>query len=716
MLRDVDWKLKYTLDDGDLVDEFYMRALKDARRYDRLTGYFSATALTLAARGIERLVRNEGRMRLVVGCTLEPDEIAAIHEGAELRGRVSGHLLRWPLKPGDGEEADALELLAWMVANGRLDVKIAVPTDKHRRPVSDSALFHEKAGIIEDTRGDRIAWTGSLNETARGWQHNWEAISVFTGWGPDPRRVELEEENFESLWADRQQRARVFELPEAVRRGLLEFSPEDGLPKRLKPSSDLLPSAAEGSGGKAEYWRNQVWSFIRVAPSLSPQGGAVGEATAAVTPWPHQIVALERMYRDWPPRLLIADEVGLGKTIQAGMVLRQAWLSGRARRILILVPAAVMKQWQIELHEKFNLNWPIYVDGKLRWYSPYPDAPARERVVGRDGWLEEDVVIASSHLMRRRDRQEVILEQERKWDLVVLDEAHHARRRGAGGPGDKGPNELLSLMQGMCDRNLADGLILLTATPMQVHPVELWDLLKMLGLPREWTAQAFVEFFELSRSDDVTPEAFEMMARLFQAEERAGSSEARLDDPQLASLSRLKRKRVLSALRDRSSIPRRQLGATERSAALDLMRARTPVRRLLSRHTRALLRRYSKEGRLDARIAERKVEDCFVALTEAERELYEAVESYISHTYGRARANQRNAVGFILTVYRRVSRAVAERLRAPSGDAWRQRNTWALPLQPSGPRTCRTTSLPTVRWTTPGAPPRPRIRRWGKRR
>ena len=67
--------VKYTPDDGDLVKLFYVPALKDAERYDRLTGYFNAHALTLAVRGIEGLVRNRGRMRLVAGCTLEPPEI-----------------------------------------------------------------------------------------------------------------------------------------------------------------------------------------------------------------------------------------------------------------------------------------------------------------------------------------------------------------------------------------------------------------------------------------------------------------------------------------------------------------------------------------------------------------------------------------------------------------------------------------------------------------
>ena len=653
MHRAIDWKLKYTPDDGDLVELFYLPALRDAKRYDRLTGYFRAGALTLAARGIEGLVRNGGRMRLIVGLTLDPPEIAAIHEGADLRGRVAEHLRRWPLKPEDDEEADALELLAWMVANRHLDVKVAVPMDGHGRPVPEPALFHEKTGIIEDTSGDRIAWTGSLNETASGWKRNWETINVSTSWGSVPARVEVEEQNFRRLWANRRKRARVIEVPEAVRRKLLEFSPKDGLPKRLKPDPDPLGSKVKEPDDNAEWLRERVWAFIRKAPSLEPNGEMVGEETAPITPWPHQIRAFERMYHDWPPKLLIADEVGLGKTIQTGMVLRQAWLSGRAQRILIMVPAAVMKQWQIELYEKFNLNWPIYAGGKMRWYSPNPERPAKTRVARADEWHLEDVVITSSHLMRRRDRRKTILEEARRWDLVVLDEAHHARRRGAGGPGDKGPNQLLSLMRGMRDGDLADGLILLTATPMQVHPVEFWDLLDLLGLPPEWSAEAFVEFFELSERPDVTAEAFEMMAHLFRAEERDGQTTTDPADRHLSSLSPLKAGKVLSALRDRATIPRRMLDPSERSAALGLMRARTPVRRLLSRHTRTLLRQYHEEGRLTAPIAKRRVEDRFVEMTEGERELYEAVESYISHTYGQATGTERTAVGFIMTVYRR---------------------------------------------------------------
>jgi hypothetical protein len=163
LLASQSWQRKYTPEDGDLVRLFYVPALEDAVRYDRLTGYFSASALALAARGIEGLIRNEGRMRLLVGCTLNPAEIEAIEQGEKMRVLVVRHLAAAPLVPPDDFTRNALELLAWMVAKGILEVKVAVPCDSDRHPIPADGIFHEKAGIIEDRLGDKLAWNGSLN-------------------------------------------------------------------------------------------------------------------------------------------------------------------------------------------------------------------------------------------------------------------------------------------------------------------------------------------------------------------------------------------------------------------------------------------------------------------------------------------------------------------------------------------------------------------------
>jgi len=663
MLAGRSWQRKYTPDDGDLVRLFYVPALEDAERYDRLTGYFNAGALALAARGIDGLVRNRGHMRLVVGCTLPPAEIEAIERGAALRERVERHLAELPLAPPDADAADALELLAWMVARGHLDVKVAVPCDVERRPIPEDGIFHEKAGIVADRAGDRLAWNGSLNETAAGWRHNWESINVYTSWGPEPKRVDDEEANFGRIWADKAKRVIVLDTPEAVRRDLMRFMPDSDLPARLRgdgpdppPAVPVVPAPEGGDQADedpepAVDLRSRVWAFIGRAPALPDGGARVGEATAAVTPWPHQVRAFERLYAHWPPRLLIADEVGLGKTIQAGLLLRQAWLAGRAKRILILAPKAVLRQWQIELREKFNVNWPIYDGRQLVWYASPARRGSDRRSVASDAWHAEPIVIASSQLMRRHDRAQVLLDEAPPWDLVVLDEAHHARRRAAGSAQEGGPNALLRLMQGLKDR--AAGLLLLTATPMQVHPIEVWDLLNLLGLPRDWSGPAFLRFFEDVAEPSPSPDAVERMAGLFRAAEREFGPMAAPDARRIAGLSPLRANRVLRALRDPASIPRRQLETPERRAALALMRSHTPVRHLVSRHTRELLRRYHEKGLLATPIAERRVEDRFVEMTADERALYDAVEDYIATTYNQAAADERTAVGFVMTIYRR---------------------------------------------------------------
>jgi hypothetical protein len=127
ILQDQVWKLKYTPDHGDLVKLLYEPMLASAVRYDRLTGYFSASALALAARGIEGLIVNVGHMRMVVGCTLDPPEVDAIAKGETVRTQVEQHLRAAPLQPLDTAMMEALELLAWLIGVGRLDIRVAVP-------------------------------------------------------------------------------------------------------------------------------------------------------------------------------------------------------------------------------------------------------------------------------------------------------------------------------------------------------------------------------------------------------------------------------------------------------------------------------------------------------------------------------------------------------------------------------------------------------------
>jgi len=672
-LNRYEWALKYTGDEGDLLDSFYNPALACALQYDRATGYFRAPVLQAAARGIEGLLANQGTMRLIVGCTLAPEEVDAIRKGEELRAALERQFRERPLEAPDDAARDALELLAWMVQHGILQIKVAIPCDAHRNPIATNGIFHEKAGVIRDAAGDRIAFNGSVNETPSGWIHNWESFNVFTSWS-DAQRVAGEEDSFARLWANKAKRILTVDVPQAARDDLLRFLPANDKPARL---TDDLPTAIVDTPVEVETpgpdARTVVWSYIAQAAGVEPGGERVGEATSAVEPWPHQISAFERMNAQEFPRLLIADEVGLGKTIQAGLVLRQMMLAGRIRRALILTPASVLKQWQLELREKFNLSWPVYDGSKFTWASGEALPEREPQVVSRSDWHKEPFVIASSHLMRRSERQKELCEDAEPWDLVILDEAHHARRSGAGGSNES-PNRLLQLMRKL--RTRTKGLVLLTATPMQVHPIEVWDLLDLLGLPQEWTEGAFQRFYELIEKPNPDIAQLNELAALYRAAEAAYGVAAVEEVQRMGGSSRLRSQKILNALRDRSEIPRRQLENDQREVARRLMKRWSPIGRLISRHTRDLLRQYYKAGKLKTPIADRSVHDCFIDLSSEERHVYEEVENYISSSYAAATPNRRSAVGFVMTIYRRrvassfraLENTLRSRLaRAPSG-------------------------------------------------
>ncbi len=172
-------------------------------------------------------------------------------------------------------------------------------------------------------------------------------------------------------------------------------------------------------------------------------------------------------------------------------------------------------------------------------------------------------------------------------------------------------------------------------------------------MPAAWGAGPFLRFFELLGKPAPSHDEFDELAAMFRASEQAYGEATTESVTRLGVSSKVRAKRILDALRDRSGIPRRSLDAEARGVAMRLMRATTPVSRLMSRHTRDLLREYYKRGQITTPIADRDVRDEFIEMTPAERAVYEAVEGYISTTYNQASVNAKNAVGFVMTVYRR---------------------------------------------------------------
>lgn len=175
------------------------------------------------------------------------------------------------------------------------------------------------------------------------------------------------------------------------------------------------------------------------------------EGLTGVDHLPHQIETVRRVLRHFRSRALLADEVGLGKTIEACLLIREYLLRGLARRVLILAPAPLVSQWREELQTKFHLDFAV------------PDRHGADFDAG--WWARNDLVLSSIAFAKaRRQFADVTAAS---WDLVVVDEAHHCKNRAT---------QNWKLIDALKRR----ALFMLTATPVQNNLIELYNLLTLL--------------------------------------------------------------------------------------------------------------------------------------------------------------------------------------------------------------------------------------------
>jgi len=640
-LRDYPWGHSYGPADRPL-ESFYLPALSRAVRYDRIAGFFSSYALAVAAQGVARLVARGGRMRLLVGAQLSPEDVEAVLRGVSLQERLAGRfldLLRDPQALADALLRQRLQVLAWLAAQGRLEVRVVVEADPYtRQPLASGGYFHAKGGVLWDERGDGVAFSGSINETATAWRYNYESFHVFCSWR-EPEHFRHEAERFERLWEDAEAGWVTVPLPEAVRRELVRLAPPE--PSLEEPS--LLPAS---EGDARLRWLAQ---FFRDAPYLVHKGWRVGVETAPIRPSPHQRMVAYDVLDRFPCRRLLADEVGLGKTIEAGFVLRSLLLSGWARRCLILVPRSLARQWQEKLRERFGVDAPFYDGSRFVWFG---DPQDRYQDVPEEGpWQAYPVVIASAQMVRRPERAQTLLEAA-PWDLVIVDEAHHARRRDFLDLQRYRPNRLLQLLERLRERTR--GLLLLTATPMQVHPVEAWDLLRLLGMPGRWQddQRAFLAYFqELHKA---SPEEMDWGALLPLLQEAvdAWGWDRRWEREARDEIGPVGVQRIKGLIRSGNAQGVLTLPQREKRWLLEALRRHTPVARLMYRHTRSLLREYHRRGLAQETLPERRPEPVWLKMTADEQDLYKQTERYVSEYYQRYE-KAKKGLGFVMQAYRR---------------------------------------------------------------
>jgi len=221
MLRELSYKGVYKSDQDHILEDFYFPTLSVANRYDRAVGFFSASTISYAAQALSVFVKNGGQVSLILGAFSERDDLEAVKQGykeKEISEKIGSELLSMISNVSDELFQNRFETLSWLVAHGRLDVKIALRA---------RGMYHDKVGIITDKAGDKVVFAGSANESTHALlpTHNYESINVFRTWVPEHAEFfDPHIESFERLWRNESRSTAVLDIPTAVKEKLISIA------------------------------------------------------------------------------------------------------------------------------------------------------------------------------------------------------------------------------------------------------------------------------------------------------------------------------------------------------------------------------------------------------------------------------------------------------------------------------------------------------------
>jgi superfamily II DNA or RNA helicase len=417
--------------------------LAGAATYLRIAGYFRSSLLEVVGEALEGM----GSIRVVCNGELDPHDVAVARAAREGQAALARTLVSAWQATEDGIDVllarERYRRLHDLLASGRMQVRV-VPRD------ADRVFVHGKAGVIEHADGRVYSFVGSVNDSASGFRHAYEIL-----WGDaDPAAAAWVREEFEHFWQQ------GIDLPDAVVRHVAAMA------SRIEYRS--IEAARDAAG--------EVRPESVLAERPIYKGGQI------LRPWQKRFVqtCVEDRRLHGAARFLIADDVGLGKTLSmAAAALVLSLLDDRP--VLILAPSTLIWQWQEELEDKLGIPAAVWstqkkcwLDGERRPLTQRGDPALVARCPWRIGIMSTGLIVNGD------DAGERGALAKKSFGVLILDEAHKARApRGQNGRGEPIPNQLLRFMRGAAAK--ATHVILGTATPIQLAAVELWDLLQAAG-------------------------------------------------------------------------------------------------------------------------------------------------------------------------------------------------------------------------------------------
>ena len=257
----------------DVAKLLYTPGLSVAIRYDRGVGYFTSGWLKYVAKGLSAFAERNGKMRLITSPNLSPEDWSAIKQGYDAKSDpiVLTSLNQVLDDLEQSARSSPLTVLAWMVADDLLEIKIAIPTAQL------NGDFHPKLGVFEDASSDFVAFHGSLNETAGGFR-NFETLHIHLGWTADRDATHASKiaNTFNRLWDEHDPNVRCFPLPSAIRKRVVRFC------ENTKRPYERYPNQTSESNFKWRHQNEACAEFLKNRAGVLAMATGTGKTRTAL--------------------------------------------------------------------------------------------------------------------------------------------------------------------------------------------------------------------------------------------------------------------------------------------------------------------------------------------------------------------------------------------------------------------------------------------------
>ena len=327
-LKDVALKMAYTSGDDHIVEDFYLPCFKESVRYDRAVGFFTSEILVAITEGLESFVADSGMVRLICCPRMTEEDINAIQAGYKKReDAIFETCLREIDRMPANLTNNSLNFLSWLIANQKLDIKIALPQNLS---VETFGIYHEKIGIFSDAEANAVVFSGSNNETLYGVAYNYESFDVYKSWA-DPERCNLKIEHFNNLWNNLSQGVRIYEFQDALKKRMVEkITPQEAKYVIRKSESKI-------GGSSPEDFLYKLWYFQKEAISEFRKKNFAG---------------------------IFSMATGTGKTKTAIGALIELQKSEKETFIVIVGPQnTILKQWECDINDLNFFGESFFADG-----------------------------------------------------------------------------------------------------------------------------------------------------------------------------------------------------------------------------------------------------------------------------------------------------------------------------------------------------------------